>query len=89
MGSAGLVWDQKPTFFGILDLGDFWPGRLGWARMGSSRNQLFLGSSGLVWDQKPTFFGILDLGDFWPGRLGWARLGSSGTRNQLFLEFLT
>ena len=35
MGSAGLVWDQKPTFFGILDLGDFWPGRLGWARMGS------------------------------------------------------
>ena len=80
MGSAGLVWDQKPTFFGILDLGDFWPGRLGWAR---------LGSYGLVWDQKPTFFGILDLGDFWPGRLGWARLGSSGTRNQLFLEFLT
>ena len=81
MGSDGLwVWDQKPTFFGILDLGDFWPGRLGWAR---------LGSYGLVWDQKPTFFGILDLGDFWPGRLGWARLGSSGTRNQLFLEFLT
>ena len=83
-GLAGLVWDQKPTFFGILDLGDFWPGRLGWAR---------LGSYGL-WDQKPTFFGILDLGDFWPGRLGWARLGwarlgSSGTRNQLFLEFLT
>ena len=31
MGSFGLVWDQKPTFFGILDLGDFWPGRLGWA----------------------------------------------------------
>ena len=77
MGSSGLVWDQKPTFFGILDLGDFWPGRLGWARLGSSR------------DQKPTFFGILDLGDFWPGRLGWARMGSSGTRNQLFLEFLT
>ena len=49
-----------------------------------------MGSSGTFFGivQKPTFFGILDLGDFWPGRLGWA-LGSSGTRNQLFLEFLT